>query len=484
LNSKRKTVIHWSTLRSGGAFRALEGIHSHLDSSRFDSAILSPPPLEGPATVAQTIQQECVFANRSPLSNSYFSLDLSQHKTPERKDFEIADVLHLHWVADWLDSAFLKSLAALHCPIIWTLHDLRPISGGCHFPAGCREWLKSCNACPQLADPIGSTIARCFTNQKSAVEAIQPIFVAPSRWLYDACRTSQIGRTSRVELIPYGVDHHFFAPGDKIAARRMWNLPLDCRIFLIVAQQISEKRKGYQETITAWKHILQSSRSHPAPTLLCVGETVQELENLPGVVELGFLRDANHIRSVYQAADVFVSPAHEDNLPNVVLEAMASGLPVLASNTGGLPDLVEDGRGGRLLPEISVQSLEIGLQSLLAEDAANLARMGSANRAKIQEKFTLDRQAKAYESLYEEAMIPTDRGLSHVTTANIENLDTSALLNWACQRNRAEMSRLHDVLHEQLRYIHGMEKQLSSNRFGEICGKLVKSMKAAFQHGQ
>lgn len=458
--------MHFSTLREGGAFRALKGIHDNLDRAYFESDILHPEPLETSAPYLQTIQQECVFSNRSSISNSYFSGDWSLYRQPSAQSIRIADLYHFHWVSDWFDSRYLTNLASYHKPAVWTLHDFRTLSGGCHFPAGCDQWRNGCAECPQLADQLNGFVEKCFQNLKSAVEALNPVFVAPSRWLYDACRNSAIASKQRVELIPYGVDHRFFIPGDQVSARMSLNLPLDRRIFLLVAQQVRELRKGYEETIQAWHEVTRASKDLEPPLLLTVGENWGNSQDSTHVRELGFLKDPLQLRSAYQSADVFVCPSQEDNLPNVVLEAMACGLPIFAANVGGLPDLVENGKGGCLVSYPSVHELSIGLRYFLECRQSELYQMGLFNRAKIENCFTLERQANLYKCLYD-SLDPQSKNTSKPMPGN--SYDPIELLNWASRRNRSEITHLQNILKEQMAYIEGLKSQVSQlNRYSLI----------------
>jgi glycosyltransferase involved in cell wall biosynthesis len=131
------------------------------------------------------------------------------------------------------------------------------------------------------------------------------------------------------------------------------------------------------------------------------GERVQ----LPGPV----LRDT--LPDLYRAADLFVLPAvHDgkgnvDGLPNVILEAMASGLPVAASGISGIPLAVEDGRTGLLVPERDPGALLGALRRLLADPAA-AREMGERGRRKAEAELTWDAVAARYREGYRMALGP------------------------------------------------------------------------------
>jgi len=121
------------------------------------------------------------------------------------------------------------------------------------------------------------------------------------------------------------------------------------------------------------------------------------------------LRDT--LPDLYRAADLFVLPAvHDgkgnvDGLPNVILEAMASGLPVVASGISGIPLAVEDGRTGRLVPEGDREALLGALRDLLADPAAARS-MGEGGRRKAEAELTWDAVAARYREGYRMALGP------------------------------------------------------------------------------
>ncbi len=125
--------------------------------------------------------------------------------------------------------------------------------------------------------------------------------------------------------------------------------------------------------------------------------------HFPGAVYRDTLPD------LYRAADLFVLPAvHDrkgnvDGLPNVILEAMSSGLPVVASGISGIPLAVEDGVNGRLVREAETESLHAALVDLIAS-APRRRAMGEAGRAKVLQELTWDAIAGRYHQAYVEAL--------------------------------------------------------------------------------
>jgi glycosyltransferase involved in cell wall biosynthesis len=105
-------------------------------------------------------------------------------------------------------------------------------------------------------------------------------------------------------------------------------------------------------------------------------------------------------------SDVFVFPSRREGSPNAVLEAMAAGLPVVATRTGGLPDMVTDGEGGYLVPSRDVDALTSAVRRLAA-DRELAVRMGAHNRAVCAERFAFSIVFGRLSAIYETALSET-----------------------------------------------------------------------------
>jgi len=225
----------------------------------------------------------------------------------------------------------------------------------------------------------------------------------------------------RARVIPYGVDVEMFVPSARLPAgavdeapvwRRRLGVPQEAPLALTVGRMAT--KKGYDVLIEALPGLLAADgRAHwvlagdgdrlegyrRAAAAMPGGERV----HFPGTV----LRDT--LPDLYRAADLFVLPAiHDergnvDGLPNVVLEAMASGLPIVASGISGIPLAVEDGTTGLLAPEGDAGALASALLGLLGDPARRRA-MGAAGRARTERELTWDAVAARYRAAYTEAL--------------------------------------------------------------------------------
>jgi len=221
--------------------------------------------------------------------------------------------------------------------------------------------------------------------------------VAPSRWLADCARASSLFRELPVSVIPYGLDANLFKPCDGRGVRDALGIAPNERMILFVAQGIQDKRKGFGLLLEA----LSEVEMECAVKLVGIGHAQAAFRSrckLP-VVFTGTIENDAIMTMLYSAADVFVIPSLQDNLPNTVLESMACGTPVIGFDAGGIQDMVRQGETGILVPAGDCHSLSSAIISLCKNDQLR-ARMGSICRQVLNEKYRLAVQAQCYLDVY------------------------------------------------------------------------------------
>ncbi|QDT15544.1 glycosyltransferase [Alienimonas californiensis] len=314
------------------------------------------------------------------------------------------DVLNLHWVVGMFDDAAFLPAAAARVPLVWTLHDMQPFTGGCHYDRGCGRFVSpegrpGCGRCPQLAGDAERDLSRRIWERRARAFAKIPTdrltFVTPSRWLgAEVGRSSLCGRFP-VEVIPYGLETDVFRPRNQAAARELLGVPPDAKTALFLADAVNNVRKGFSYL----KGALERLRGLPNLCALTVGRGVPDLpEGLPHV-SLGSVSDDRLLALAYSAADLFVIPSLADNLPNTVLEAMACGTPSVGFAVGGVPDMIRPGETGLLAPPEDVPALADTLAALLSDDALR-TRLGANCRRVAEAEYPLARQAHDYQALF------------------------------------------------------------------------------------
>jgi glycosyltransferase involved in cell wall biosynthesis len=330
------------------------------------------------------------------------------------------DVINLHWVNDGFMQ--IETLARLNKPLVWTLHDMWAFTGGCHYSSQCQRYQTACGACPQLNSGKERDLSRQIWRRKQkAWKSANLTVVALCNWMAEAARASSLFQQARIERIPNGLDPTVFRPLDRQMARQLLGLPLDKQLILFGSlKATSDRRKGFhllQPALQALSHQAGHPAGHTGHTghtdaiwrdqveLVVFGasEPAQPPDFGLKTHYLGSFRDDLPLALIYAAVDLFVLPSTEENLANTVMEAMACGIPCVAFEIGGMPDLIEHQQTGYLAKPNDVADLAQGMIWVLS-DRLRHQTLSEQSRQKVMQEFTLDVQARRYAHLFAELL--------------------------------------------------------------------------------
>ncbi len=408
---------------AGGAPRATYRLHKGLRQIGLDCKMLVRHKISKDETIicvnpknedfdkelvlSTAIQEQYIDSNRTDISNTPFSISYTGYDLSKLSVVQNADIINLHWIAHYQSPMTLHNLFKAGKPIVWTLHDQWAFTGGCHYSAGCKKYCFDCSACPQLSDDPFNVASAFLKDKIDLLKGANLTIVTPSYWLATCVKESRIFKNLRVEVIPNSLETDIFSPIVKAEAKKRLDIAEDTITLLFGAQDGSEKRKGFNELVSALQHCKSDARFQELLInnkikVLCFGYPSQDLEaiGLP-VVSLGYLDSDEKIREVYSAADIFILPSLEDNLPNTILESLSCSTPVIAFSVGGVPDIVESGITGELVPSYDVRKLGEAILSLIFNPFLR-ETMGQNGREKIVREYSLDNQANHYLSLYQD----------------------------------------------------------------------------------
>jgi len=401
------------------------GLHRGLLAAGHDSTMLvakkasdlpsvhavSPPPTFRDK-VWDFVAFEEIQRNLTAMAGSHFSFGHRGIDVADHPLVRAADILNWHWTTEYQTPQTLRRLQALGKPMVWTLHDQRTFTGGCHYTAGCTRFETTCESCPQIRDNPDDFPAAVLADQVAAVDPARFTVVAPSRWLADCARRSRVFRGAAVEVIPYGLENRDFTPLDRAEARAALGLPRDGLQILFGADNPNERRKGFLLLMDALR---QCAADEAFRQRLQNGEVTFVSFGPPDIVtqfpdlhihSLGYVHTDARMAQAYAAADLFALPSLEDNLPCMLLEALSCGTPSLAFAIGGIPDAITDGTTGRIIAEVGdVAALARAILALTADPAA-LAAMRAPCRQEAERRFQLGHQAAAYTALYARLPMP------------------------------------------------------------------------------
>lgn len=310
------------------------------------------------------------------------------------------DIVHMHWIgASTID---LSSLRRLSVPIVWTFHDVWPLTAGCHCNMGCEEWRIGCKHCPQLGAgllPIDLS-SWFFQRKQSAIQQSHITGIAPSRWLAEMTAQSPLWYGKKICHLGNALDTKIFAPEDTQKSRRVWGLPDDKPIILFGATVTTIRYKGFSLLVEALNYL---KRQGVDAHLAVFGENPSDMDLQFPATNVGYVHDPVELAALYSAADVFVAPSMQDNLPTTVLEASACGVPSVAFAIGGIPDIILQNESGYLAQPFDIKELAYGIRLVL--DNPKIRRTwGNRARTHILDNYESRMVAKQHIALYQQVL--------------------------------------------------------------------------------
>jgi len=337
--------------------------------------------------------QEELFVEKRTKGLELYSFPNTKYDITESELYKQADIINLHWVSGFLDyqSFFQKNTK----PVVWTLHDMNPFSGGEHY----EETFLGINK-------KGLPTKRTFSNEelaqfesvlnlkKEALSKVKDLhFVTLCDWMTNEIKQKEVFNRFPIHKIPNGIDSSIFKIRNKVHSRDLLNIPLDKKVILFVADLIGANRKGFNILVEAIEKLEQHNVQ-----LFVIGNRNDSLSHLKNIIQYGTVNDDRLLSSIYSAADVFVIPSLMDNLPNTVLESLLCGTPVIGFPIGGIPDMILHKKNGIIAEDVSVEALANAIFKFLNEDVTYSAE---EIRKDAVSKYDEKVQAKKYIELFE-----------------------------------------------------------------------------------
>ncbi|MGQ1889435.1 glycosyltransferase family 4 protein [Thermophagus sp. OGC60D27] len=351
------------------------------------------------AEIAYFTRHEKNRQHRFSFSTACAGTDISGHPMVKK-----ADILHLHWINQgFLSLKDLKKLIATRKPIVWTLHDLWPVTGGCHYPGGCDAFSASCGFCPLLKRPGKKDLsARQFSQKQNIYSDASITFVGCSNWIKKMAEHSSLAKTIQrpIYQIFNPIDISLFSPKKKEKIRQQLGLPLNKKLILFGAANISDPRKGTNLLLKALQNMasIQPDLKQKVE-LIAFGKNTNDFQHKLNFYlhNIGIVNSQKKMASLYQAADAFVLPSLQDNLPNTVVESLSCGTPVVAFKIGGVPEMIRHKENGFLAASGNWEELSMGILHVLKDNGA----MSSNARTFALNHFSPEIIAEKYQTLYQ-----------------------------------------------------------------------------------
>ncbi len=281
----------------------------------------------------------------------------------------------------------------VHSHMFWSSLFASPIAWACRVPAivetlhGTEAWRTGWKA-------------NCVADRATTRFISRYVAVCGSDARFLEVRKRVPGK--KISIIHNGVDTRRFAVPREARKTIRHSLGFSQSDLLLVVVARFHAGKGHLILLEAMRQLL---RSYPELKLICLGEGEREPELRAYCEEFGLARCVRfegyrpNVSEWLAAADINVLPTFYEGFPLTVLEAMASGLPTVATNVGGIPEAIQNGVDGLLVPPGNSSSLADAL-ALLLGDSARRVQMGQAARKRFCRHFTLEQQVSCTEKMY------------------------------------------------------------------------------------
>lgn len=312
--------------------------------------------------------------------------------------YKNADIIHLHWINGLVAIHILKKV---NKPIVWTIRDMWPLTGGCHYSINCDNYKSGCGQCPQLKSNHIYDLSKLvvFNKKKYIPNHLQVVGI--SNWLSNCASSSIIFSKFPVTTISNNIDTRSFKPIDKDIARNVLSLPHDKQILLVGAQRLTNFYKGFDLFLEAMDKI-KDRDIHIVTFGNIEDDIMNKYKNRH--TNLGFLSDTIAMCLAYSAADVFVAPSIMEAFGKTLAEAQACGTPVVCFDATGPKDIIEHKVTGYKAKPYDSFDLANGIRWVFeqSEKESKIMRLDSRKRAV--NLFDSQVIAEKYKDLYNELL--------------------------------------------------------------------------------
>ncbi len=406
----RMKIAHFTSELTGGAGVAAQRLNDALRREGVDSRLYYECGLPLVAGCQRVFENQSfarrnlaalarAWRNRRNAPGCLFTSPRWFRRTRLQDVGPLPDLVNLHWISRWIDQpSFFASLPP-DLPVVWSLHDMNPFTGGCHHAGDCERFTNHCRDCPQLKNPGPHDDAfRFFEIKKRCYAGKNLHIVSSSDWMSAQARRSALLQQARsFHTIPLGLDTESFKPIDKSCARQTLAIGSERFVVGFACADLSSHDKGGALLLEALHALADEAKI----TLLVFGAgKLPDSRGRYQLIELGSINSPYLQSLFYSACDVFAAPSRIESFGLTALEAMACGTPVVAFHTGGLVDIVADGETGLL--ESRVGSV-VGLHDQLAwmlQHPTERQNMGLAARQRVEKQFASGLMAKRYVEVY------------------------------------------------------------------------------------
>jgi len=398
---------------SGGAARGAYWLHLGLQAQGVKSKVFTNSKVtlgdDSVITITNSKKDKAINIIRGQLDNLFtlfypkrkkiiFSTGFFGVDFTKTKEYKEADIIHLHWINSLVN---MKHLSKIDKPIVWTIRDMWPMTGGCHYSMECERYKTGCGNCEQLNTKSSYDLSKFIFNRKKKYLPKDMKIVGISNWLSAEAKKSELFRKFDVRTISNNINTDEFFDIDKKVAKNILGIETDKQIILVGSTRLKDFYKGFSKYLEAIK-LLDKNRY-----FLCFFGNIDKktIDNLGfDYKSLGYLNDNISLRLAYSCANVFVAPSLMDAFGKTLAEAMACKTPVVCFDATGPKDIVTHKVDGYKAIPFKSEDLANGIEWVLNSNEKEYNQLCQNAREKVLREFDSVVVAKKYIELYEDML--------------------------------------------------------------------------------
>lgn len=398
---ERVRVIHLSASDSGGAYvfahnlvtalakkQDIKAVHKVYTGKSQNISITGIKPLDSLIKTGLHAMEKLVFLFFERGPDIRFKFSLGYPGMPFRKLRRMCrdyDIIHLHWINKGFIK--LKHLEKLGKPVVWTCHDIWPVTGGCHLTYGCENYRHHCGRCPMLKRPSPHDLSYHLFNVKEKVYSKLDLhFVSPSKWMKENTVSSALGKEHTHYKINNGINTAVFKYTSQVREDKRF-----CIGF--VAANLNDENKALHRLVEALNMLENKSEYR----LILIGQQKHAFDFEVQVEHKVYdhISDPAEMAELYNEMDLLAVTSTLETFPTTLMEAACCGAMTIGFDVGGVKEIIEQTTGLLVLP-YDTHKLAEGIVQLKnsRSDKAGISAHAIST-------FSIETTAAHYQELYQ-----------------------------------------------------------------------------------
>lgn len=309
------------------------------------------------------------------------------------------DVVNLHWVG--AGNVPIKMIKNIKSPLVISLYDMWPFTGGCHYDNFCGKFIQNCGECPLLSSQKKDLTSKVIYLKQRAYQGRNITFVSPSTEMTAQAKKSFLLKNESVVTIPHGIDFNRLKIVDRKLSRELLGIPKD-KVYLLFGCTggVKDDRKGFKYIVESLKILNDVLPKNAAILLFGTSNNPfsDDAFNIP-VIPMGRIYDDATLSLLYSAADLTMMPSKQEALGLTSIESLACGTPVIGFDKTGITDIISHQITGYLSKAFEVDDFANGINWILSNIDSHKRGM---LRDSVFHNFRLEKITQLYQALYEE----------------------------------------------------------------------------------